>query len=166
MRRVSVLIVAAVSGLVAGSAMACSCELPTGPIENQVASAHWEADAVFSAEVVGASDIMIGFEGYQEAKLKVLKTWKGAYVAGSVVITMTRSECCLCGIKVKVGETLVVYLSGRKPYRLSECSRTRRMPSAAEDVRILDDLSKRKARHESPDAAQQRAAADVRNARG
>lgn len=124
-----------------GSALACSCELHTGPIENQVTSAVSESEAVFLAEVVAVEDFMAGFEEYQATKLKVLKSWKGPHAVDAVVRTATHSACCLCGITVKEKQVLLVYVVGKQPYKLSDCSRTELASHAAADIEILNRLS-------------------------
>jgi hypothetical protein len=141
MPRIVVFVVLAIGLVRTGSAVACSCELHTGPIENQVTSALRESAAVFLAEVVQVEDFMAGLEAYQATKLKVLKSWKGPHTVDAAVRTATHSTCCLCGIAVKEKQVLLVYVTGKQPYKLSDCSRTDLVSRAAADIEILNRLS-------------------------
>lgn len=138
MRKAVVPLLLVVGFVNSGTALACSCVRTSGPTSIQVANAVRQSTAVFAAQVVEVEDFMAGSEQYQAAKLKVLRSWKGPHAVGAVVATESPSQCCLCGIKVTLGQTLLVYISGKQPYRLSDCSRTQSLGAAADDIKILD----------------------------
>ncbi|WP_161810136.1 hypothetical protein [Steroidobacter agaridevorans] len=95
---------------------------------------------MFSAQVIEVEELA-GFERIQIGRLKVLKSWKGPHAVGSGTMTATQIQDDVCGIEVAVNQTLLVYVSGDAPYRLSTCSRTQSLSSATEETRILDRLA-------------------------
>lgn len=119
------------------ASFACDCAPAKGSLEAQVRAGFDEASAVFSAEVIEVENFMAGFERFQGARLRVIESWKGPHSPQAMVQTATITECCLCGITVKKGQRLLVYVYGSPPYRLSDCSRTQALDGAAKELAVL-----------------------------
>ncbi len=85
---------------------------------------------------------------HEEVQFDVLHTFKGAKT--DKVITQTYTGCCACGLKVKQGETYLLYLWDSKPtsenevFSLSYCSRTKIVNNCAKELEILNQLSPNK----------------------
>lgn len=100
MHRVALLVIMISFGWV-GEAAACSCASNPPPLE-----ALAEADAVFYGRVlerrhVETADSKI----YVEARLEVLRLWKGAFLRETVVRTSTSS----CGVYFRQGDVMLIY---------------------------------------------------------
>ncbi len=125
--------------------LACSCVAQPGSLSSQVAAALKQADAVFTAEVIEVEDFNMGNGDYQKTHLRVIEAWKGPNAPGSTVRTITKTECCLCGRRLKQKQLLLLYLSGEEPYTVSECSRTQSLEDAKDDVAVLTKLQSQRA---------------------
>jgi hypothetical protein len=80
---------------------------------------------------------MAGSERFEGARLRVIESWKRAHSPQATVQTATITDCCLCGITVKKGQRLLVYVYGPPPYKLSDCSRTQALDGAAKELAVL-----------------------------
>ncbi|MDQ3711706.1 MAG: hypothetical protein M3388_05755 [Acidobacteriota bacterium] len=107
------------------SVLGCVCVPATIPQKIE------QAQSVFAGRVVGRTATQIRF--------KVQKTWKGALYseislyAGNKVITS-------CDVSFKNGEIYLVYASTSSPgnkLETNQCSGTKELASAADDLKIL-----------------------------
>lgn len=81
------------------------------------------------------------WEGEQDTPvtLRVDRGWKGAAAGDSITIL----NMAICGLGFRVGEAYVVYaVRERGALRTSYCMRTRALPHAADDARMLDSITR------------------------
>lgn len=109
---------------------ACSCKKP-----REVEEEHKTAVAVFSGEVISVAQSA----GSTKVKIRVEKTWKG-----SLTKTIEIRGGGMCGYNFTAGKKYLIYASGTTENGLSAslCSRTKNLPDAAEDVKLLDELKR------------------------
>jgi hypothetical protein len=113
---------------------ACTC------METPVRERAKAATAVFSVEVLSVRELA---SGEQEASLRVLRSWKGKFHPEQIVTSRTVTVCCMCGLKVKLKERLLVYAYREESIVLSTCSDVR-LEWASEHVKILDQMFREK----------------------
>jgi hypothetical protein len=119
--------------LLRGEAYACKCGPP---------SVKWSFEKVpviFSGEVVKLD--------LYRATLKVEKAWKGALTEEIVLLTGKRRDSSghivtnSCDFRYALGEKYLVYASrAGKELKASVCSRSRRLESAVDDIKVLERL--------------------------
>jgi hypothetical protein len=120
---------------IAEAVSACTCALPSGTQQAQIASAKRTARAVFGgtvSEVRPHSGVL-----RVEIHFAVERVWKGRLPAEVVVTTGIGGGDC--GYRFEPGARYVVYCSGDTIEALSTniCTRTCLMKDARDDVRYL-----------------------------
>ena len=114
-------------------ACACSC-IPIG-----LAEAKEQASIVFIGRVKGVK-ISTVREGQKEARLEVLKTYKGGeeILTESVLVYTPRNES-LCGFRFVIGSDYVVFATGTPAYfKTNACMRNKILELAREEVAELE----------------------------
>ncbi|MFI5306821.1 MAG: hypothetical protein ACHQ53_05690 [Polyangiales bacterium] len=108
---------------------AAACECPSlTPLE-----AYEQADAVFEGRVIEVAQARGDVEGVHRVRLSVVRAWKG--VRDETVELLAAPAC---GSELTANESYFVYASAQGgKLALGECSRTRPMPQADEDLRAL-----------------------------
>jgi len=141
-----VLAIITISAFYSQFSHACSCGPPS-----DVDASYKEASVVVFAEAIsvkreptklsrGSKD----FDVTTEIVLwRVKKNWKGQYEPGKTFSTSTVVTCCVCGLPVEKGKSLILYLSGEVPFQLSFCSRNSDPEHSTKDVKRLNKLVKR-----------------------
>jgi hypothetical protein len=109
------------------------------PLENAVRDNLELATAVLSAEVV---DARIEDRSEQQATLRVLKVWKGSIAENSSLSSVTFIGCCACGLDVRRGQKLLLFLTGQEPYFLSMCGFNGPLESRTDVIAVLEALAK------------------------
>jgi hypothetical protein len=118
--------------LFATPAVPCSC------IKHSAEQSLESSVATFDAEVVKIRQVRFkspdeDYEGHdplgQIATLRVLKSLKGPHQEGDLIEFRTVIECCVCGTRVSRGEHWRVYVTGKLPYELHNCSGSYRLDS-------------------------------------
>jgi hypothetical protein len=133
---------ALIASLAASPSFACQCNQPIGPLDSQVQVSADTATAIFSAEVLDTQDFSQEGQQVQTAQLRVIQTWKGPHPGGTIMETRTVTECCVCGLAIGKGRRMLVYVYGKPPYRLNDCSRTRELEGTDAELAVLDRLFK------------------------
>jgi hypothetical protein len=111
-------------------AIACSCMPWPPPLE-----ALDEATAVFTGRIVEATptDVERGFD----YKIEVHQVWKGV---SSEHVFVNTDDVAMCGLYMEVGKNYLVYAYGEPGDLWSHnCSRSREVDFAAEDIAALGD---------------------------
>lgn len=118
---------------------ACSCQVSLEPLKVQVKEAFNNSTAIFSGEVASVTPK----SEYEVAvKIKVGKSWKGAFFK-EVTIT-TAKDSAMCGYGFEVGKTYLIYASGADDNLMTtNCSRTT-IVSDKQDIKFLNKLNRRK----------------------
>ena len=116
----------AVAGL-ADRAAACSCA------EQPFEMAHASAAAIFEGRVTSIETV----DGTSRVRLDVVQTWRAAEHEHVEVVTAPNEAAC--GYTFEIGRSYLVYASSAEgdAYRVSLCSRTRRMEDADDDRSLL-----------------------------
>jgi hypothetical protein len=125
--------------LAASPAMASSCIMPT-------ARADFAAsDVVVAAEVRGISITRAPGEPgkfRQTILWRVHESWKGRHPSGRDFTTRTLLNCPRCTFyRLKPGQLMILYLSGREPYQLDWCRHSNRLEYSIKDIPLLYKLS-------------------------
>lgn len=88
-----------------------------------------------------------GRDNAQLAKLRVLQVWKGNLNSGDVVSASAEDSIYFIsdGFVPALSSSILVYTSGEQPFALQTCSRTAYLDSGADDISLLNKLSKKSA---------------------
>ena len=118
-----------------------------------ISSSFRDAKVVVTAEAVSVSTAMAktsatspetGYEGeIQAVEWEVREAFKGPHEPTTRFTTSTEVACCTCGMSVTQGQTYVLYLHGKEPYGLSDCSGSSLLKNAQESIPDLKRLSRR-----------------------
>jgi len=108
-------------------ALACSCA------EQSFEMAEHGAVAIFEARVAAIETV----GDASHVRMDVAQTWRAA--EHEHVLVVTASSEAACGFTFEIGRSYLVYASGLEgdAYRVSLCSRTRRMEDADDDRGLL-----------------------------
>lgn len=128
--------------MLAMDALACSCVERTGDPEHDVPPSFREATAVIVAEANEASYSIEPTDDGPPAKVQsvaweVEVSFKGPHLPGHIVRTVTDTTCCLCGLSVATGRVYLLYLGGKQPYSISECSLSRELKYRVPHIPVL-----------------------------
>jgi hypothetical protein len=137
--RALILAVAVVPG-VPQEVDACSCVVAAPPC-----AAAWSAQAVFVGTVRAIDTVPYDADGRPyESKLVTIDVGRGLLrTAPGTVQVMTAGSGASCGFAFEVGRTYLVYASSSNAgaqLEVTNCSRTRQVETAQEDLRYLQHL--------------------------
>lgn len=136
--RALLLLAAVLLGLVqADRAKACSC------IRETPEEGFARAEAVFSGRIAEVAPNPDSERGGFQVTIEVFEVWKGA--SRPIVKVTTAASSAICGYAFQKGRSYLVYASrdGKRPLRVSLCSRTQLLEKAAEDLKSLGKPSVR-----------------------
>lgn len=132
---------------VTGSAVACKCLSPKGPMEDDVKTSFNNASSVVLATAEQVEDIeplSTGQYMSQRTKFTAVESWKGSH--GKEFFTEIVTVCCKCGYHFQAGINYLLYLSGPDQngnYNTSTCSRTKReVDGIKQELEVLRVLNK------------------------
>ncbi|MDK2123735.1 hypothetical protein [Parachitinimonas caeni] len=117
---------------------ACSCADRPADLVAAVQEGIVASSAVVEAEVIALKTE----KNWQKITWKVSRNWKGPHAANSYIETRTQIGCCACGKTVEQVPRYLLYLHGGQPYFITTCSMSASFPTAAVQVRVLEDLYK------------------------
>ena len=150
MRRTALLIakilsVGAVSLVALPRANACTC-LPPGPVAHELAN----NGSVFEGRVIR---LLHEPKQYRiTATLEVLRRWKGSSEKRVDVVTLDQGS--LCGFEFKYGKRYLLFThEAEGTLSVSLCSRSKPSSDAADDIALLNQLSKSGGSRTDDDAA-------------
>jgi hypothetical protein len=131
---------------VTGSAAACKCLSPKGPMEDDVKTSFKNASSVVLAtaeQVEGIEPLSTGQYMSQRTKFTAVESWKGSH--GKTFFTEIVTVCCKCGYHFQAGKNYLLYLHGpdeNGSYNTSTCSRTKReVEGIKEELEVLKALN-------------------------
>ena len=132
-----------VASVITNPAFGCSCVSDTRSLKQRWTSAYEQFQTIAYVEVVDATMDTDGQT--QRATLRVVQSWKGIKAAGETIRAITNVECCMCGVSVEVGDTLLVALN-EEPYAVSACPGDDPTSPNPSVFKILDRLKAKHAR--------------------
>jgi hypothetical protein len=113
----------------ASSLYPCTCA------ERSIEQEFRDASAIFSGKVVQIEKI----EDKLKVQLEVREIWKGENHPSITLETL--SETAACGYPFVTDKTYLVYATGKELLTTGICSRTKKTEDAADDFRLLDELT-------------------------
>lgn len=128
-------------------AAACSC------VFRGISTVFRESTVVVTAKAVSASTTIEKVatsspdEDYeaevQTVVWEVQESFKGPHKSRGTFTTTTEVTCCMCGMSAVLGETYILYMYGKEPYGLSDCSGSSLLQNSLKDIATLRRLSRR-----------------------
>lgn len=98
--------------------------------------------AVFTGRVVALEPSPLNVREDVEAKVEVLRVWKGPSVSQVIPVTTAASPLG-CGFPFQVGETYLFFIDehfATPVVRITRCSRTKAISEAATEIKVLEEL--------------------------
>lgn len=145
-----------------GDALACSCSRDKSPLPEQVANAYRKSDFVAEVEIVSTATVTeareVSGERWSEKdrqwqphtepqtreftlmQVNILKLWKGSPDVRAIATGLGGGDC---GLPFSAGEKVLVYghsTDTRDRVSTGNCTRTRSLDKAAEDIKILEEI--------------------------
>ena len=128
MRHLLLIALASTVTLFSQVAAACSCLFTSEDLQTNVREGYIDHSIVVLVEATSTKESRrfhwrpLQFVRIQEVEWKVLKSWKGGRHQGDVLISVTMTECCACGVHVEKGEKRILYLQTQEEFSVSTCT--------------------------------------------
>ena len=128
MRHLILIALASTVTLFSQVAAACSCLFTSEDLQTNVREGYIDHSIVVLVEATSTKESRrfhwrpLQFVRIQEVEWKVLKSWKGGRHQGDVLISVTMTECCACGVHVEEGERRILYLQTQEEFSVSTCT--------------------------------------------
>ena len=128
MRHLILIALASTVTLFSQVAAACSCLFTSEDLQTNVREGYIDHSIVVLVEATSTKESRrfhwrpLQFVRIQEVQWKVLRSWKGGRHQGDVLISVTMTECCACGVHVEKGEKRILYLQTQEEFSVSTCT--------------------------------------------